>query len=128
MLHIPGLYIGPSENRDRGIFTSEALQTGDLIEICPVIVLPHYDVEHIDKTKIYDYYFIWNEKYGTIAIILGYGSLYNHSATPNAEVSIDQPNRQIHITANAPINAHSEIFFDYTGEQSREIELWFDVV
>jgi len=50
MLHIPGLYIANSENRGRGVFTAQDLSKGDLIEICPLLLIPKKEVAKIHKT------------------------------------------------------------------------------
>ena len=56
MLHIPGLYIANSSNRGRGVFTAQEIETGDLIEICPLLIIPKKDVSAIHKTVLHDYY------------------------------------------------------------------------
>ena len=124
MRHIPGVYITETE-RGRGVFTARAIGLKDTIEVCPVIVLPETEKALIHKTALHDYYFIWPA--GGIVIALGMGSIYNHSATPNAEVIFDVENDEIIIECIKDIAPGDEILIDYTGG-SKEIELWFDVV
>jgi SET domain-containing protein len=128
MLHIPGLYIAPSENRGRGMFTAQPIAIGDIIEVCPVVVLPSDQKPLIDKTLLYDYYFLWNKPKGAIAIVLGYGSIYNHSETPNAEIFSSVDHATITIKCIQPIVSGEEIFVNYQGNQKDSIKLWFNPV
>lgn len=127
MLHIPGLYIIEDEIKGRGVYTSEDLQEGDLIEICPIIKIPEGQLSDLDKTHLYDYYFLWEESGYEACIALGYGSLYNHSPSPNAEVVMDYIDGSIKIEASRAIRAGSEILIDYTGGTKGIVDLWFDV-
>ena len=81
----PTLYIAPSSIGGRGVFAGSPIQNGDLIEICPVIVLKEGEMELLDKTSLYDYYFLWGDEQTLCALALGFGSLYNHFAPSNAD-------------------------------------------
>lgn len=124
MLHIPSLYIADTESKGRGVFISEDIETDNLIEICPLIVIPKSDVDKIHQTILHDYYFIYQEEDGSICMPLGYGCLYNHSARPNARVAYDFESQQIHIISTRKINAGDEILIDYRAGEDRE--LWFE--
>jgi len=128
MLHIPGLYVLDTEEYGRGVYTSEALSPGDMIELCPIIRIPQGQIGLIDQTKVYDYYFIWEEEGYDACIALGYGSLYNHSHRPNAEVIMDYVDHRIKIIATSSIQPTHQIFIDYTGGTKGKVELWFDEV
>ena len=41
-------------------------------------------MEVFEEDDLYNYCFSWGDNYEHTAIALGYGSLYNHSYTPNA--------------------------------------------
>jgi len=99
MLHIPSLYIAQSPLRGRGVFTAKVVDNESLIEICPLLVIPAEQVLTIHQTIIHDYYFLLPDSNGAACIPLGYGCVYNHSETPNAEVRIDIENEQIEIHA-----------------------------
>jgi SET domain-containing protein len=127
MLHIPGLYIADTNDRGRGVFTVDPLEEGDLIEICPIVKIPQDQLALIDRTVFYDYYFLWEEEGYLGCIALGYGSLYNHSRTPNARIIFDYTDDTIKIECQRTIGAGDEILVDYTGEGLRsEADLWFD--
>ena len=86
---IPGLYVAETEKKGRGMFCANGIKEGELIEICPLIKIPKDQVASIDKTILYNYYFLLNDKENPACIALGYGSLYNHTKNPNAEILID---------------------------------------
>ncbi len=122
----PGLYIIPHEIKKRCIECAENIEKGELIELCPVIVLSPEDTQVIHKTKLHDYYFVWDIKAKSSAIALGFGSLYNHSDTPNAEFELMIADQMIRIYAIRDIPAGEEICLDYMGLKDTEATLWFD--
>jgi len=127
MLHIPSLYIAESPSRGRGVFTAETIGNESLIEICPLLIIPAQQVMTVHKTVFHDYYFLLPDSDGAACIPLGYGCLYNHSETPNAEVRIDIKNEQIEIHALKNILAGAEIFIDYQDGDREFEEVWFKV-
>ena len=120
------LFVAPSQLGGRGFFTTTAIPKGSLIEISPVIVMPGKDRPQIDQTKLHDYYFIWGEKDDQCAIVLGYGSLYNHAYHPNAEYAPDFKKQTLDFYALRPIKAGEEITVNYAGDPEGRIDLWFD--
>lgn len=128
MLHLPSLYIAPSPKRGRGMFTAQPIAVDDVIEICPVIVLPEDQRPLIDKTKLYDYYFLWSKPKHSIAIVLGYGSIYNHSVQPNAEMEANTNHLTMTIKCIRPITPGEEIFINYEGDGKDGVKLWFKPV
>lgn len=127
MLHVPGLYITHSEGKGRGVFTLRALQKGDLIELCPVIIIPPEERNLIDQTILYDYYFVSPKPNPQICIALGYGSIYNHSYQPNAEIVFDLDNQRVELHCIRDIDSGEEIFYDYSGGMKDAPELWFEM-
>lgn len=125
MQRIPGLYTANAGDKGRGVFTSQEIQSGDLIEICPVIIVPPSELPIIHKTILHDYYFLWGEHPASCAIALGYGSLYNHEVIPNAEFVLDFENNTIDIMAIRHIAAGEEITINYHGASGEEGKLWF---
>ena len=125
MTQRPGLYIMEGKH-GRGVYTSEDIEAGALIELCPVIVLNPKDTGQIHETHLHDYYFIWDIEQKSSAIALGYGSLYNHSSDPNAEYENDYDENVIRFTALKHIPAHHEILIHYNAGGSNEYGIWFD--
>lgn len=108
----------------RGIFANSTFIAGDIIETAPVIVINTPNAsEHLDKTTLGNYYFMWDEP--NIALALGYISLYNHSYSPNATYIFGEDN--ISIMAIKKIEPHTEIFVNYNGDPECKDKLWFDV-
>ncbi len=96
--------------------------------MCPAITLSEVDARTLDATRLYDYYFGWGEDGMQAAIVLGYGSLYNHSPTPNAEHRKNFAAGTISIVAVRPIAAGEEVFIRYeTGKGADQPAVWFDV-
>ena len=125
MNQIPGLYISEDKQKGRGVFTSTAISEGDLIEVCPVIVISKVELPIIHKTTLHDYYFLWGENMDDAAIALGFGSMYNHAVHPNANFILDLENNTIDIVAIENIEPGEEITINYHGEPGDEGNLWF---
>lgn len=125
MQRLDSIYFAPSPLNGRGIFTAAAIPQGALIEICPVIVMPQAQIKYLDETGLYDYYFLWGEEDEDCAIALGYGSLYNHSYTPNAAYQPDFDGNCLYFHALRPIEAGEEITVNYNGDPKDDEEVWF---
>lgn len=121
MRHIPGLFISES-NKGKSVFTAEIINVDDVIEACPVIMIPETEKSLIHKTVLHDYYFIWPT--GGIIIALGYGSIYNHSRKPNAQVVFDLDNDEMIVQCLRIINPGEEVLIDYAGGDP-DLQLWF---
>lgn len=122
----PGLYYAPSGKHRYGMFCIEDIFKDSLIELCPIILIPKDQTAPIVKGHIlYEYYFEWRKK--QFAIALGYGSLYNHSPTPNAFFQPDYKSEIIRFLAMDFIPAGKEILVDYHAGNPEE-QVWFDVV
>lgn len=123
---VPFLYIAESELGGRGVFTAETLEEGDLIEVCPAIVLPEADLPKIHDTFLHDYYFLWGDAQDQCAIALGNGSLYNHSYQPNARYLLDYEHDTIDFYCIKTIHPGEEITVNYNGDPASQDLVWFD--
>ncbi len=121
----PGIYVAPSKLGGRGVFTNTKLDKGELLEVCPAIVLKKGDIELIDKTTLYDYYFLWGDDQKQCCIALGYGSLYNHNAPSNADYSMDYEAHLIEIFTVRIVEAGEEITINYNGDPNDDTPPWF---
>lgn len=120
------LYVKDVENKGRGIFTSELISKGAIIEVCPVIVCPAQDRKLIDQSFLYNYYFLWEEDLKSTAIALGFGSLYNHSYQPNAIYRTYYEDQIIEFIALKDILPHTEITVNYNYDPNDQTPVWFD--
>jgi len=121
-MRLINLTIKETEDKGRGVFSTADILEASIIEVCPLIIIPKSELENLDKTKLYDYYFVWDED-GSAAIALGYGSLYNHSDVPNAEFSFQKANKSLIVKSITDISTDQEITVDYTGGSG---ELWWN--
>lgn len=128
MMHVPGLFITESEGKGRGVFTLHPLSKGDIIELCPVIIVPPEERKLMDKSVLYNYYFVSPKPNSQICIVLGYGSIYNHSYQPNAEIVFDMENQRVEFHCIRFIDSGEEILVDYSGGMKDAPELWFEMV
>lgn len=107
------------------MYCTEDILAGSLIEICPIIVLPGEQAREVVRGYVlYEYYFEWRKE--SIAIALGYGSLYNHSEKPNAIFEPDYQNQFILFKALKEISAGEEILVDYHAGNPDE-KVWFEI-
>jgi len=124
----PDLYIVWDEIKKRCVFSANNIQKGEIIELCPVILLDSEDTQVIHKTRLHNYYFVWDLAAKTSAIALGYGSLYNHSEEANADFEILPDDMMIKIYATRDLVAGEEICIDYMGLKDGSLKLWFEPV
>lgn len=121
----PHLYVAPGLN-GRGVFCGVDLKAGEVIEICPVLVVPKNETGLLDKTVLYNYVFIWGNDDKEGAIVFGYGSMYNHAYEPNAEYKADYGDDTFIVLALKDITAGDEICINYNGDPGNKKLVWFD--
>ena len=119
------LRVDNSAVHGRGVFAGRRFVEGELVEACPVLVFPADEVEYLEQTALRGYYYEWDEE-GGVGLALGLGSLYNHSATPNARTEVDCDEGFVRYFARRDIEAGEEITIDYTGGHGDASDLWFD--
>ncbi len=119
------LYVAESELHGMGVHARRAVAEGEEIERCPVLVLPAEDLDAISDTALAGYWFDWSDGDGALA--LGYGSLYNHSFTPNARYFHEHDDGVVVYVALRDIAAGEEITINYNAEPECTDPLWFDV-
>jgi SET domain-containing protein len=110
--------------KGRGVFARRPIEADEVIETCPVLVLPAGSVED-SSAGIGGYVFEWG--HGKLALALGYGSLYNHSYRPNARYT-DLAGRTKLFTAIRDIAAGEEITVNYNGEPEDQTPVGFEVI
>lgn len=113
--------IRKSRGRGRGVFATERISEGSVIESCPVILFKQKTSDHM----LQEFAFRWDKN--TVALSLGWGSLYNHSYTPNAACDQRKRAKCIDVVALRDIEAGEEITFNYNGPPDDDSPLWFDV-
>lgn len=121
------LYIKPTTNKGRGIFTSENIDANTLIEESPVIVMKKNDRIHLDKTLLHDYIFEWGIKKDKCCMALGYVPVYNHSYKSNCEYFMNFEEETILIKTVRLIKSGEELTINYNGDWNNPKKVWFDV-
>jgi SET domain-containing protein len=125
MLH-PALFIFPTKDMGRGVFTSESIEEGTIIETSPVIVMSRDERKLLDQTLLHDYIFEWGEKKDQCCVALGYIAVYNHSYKSNCEYEMDFAAETISIKTVRFIKAGEELFINYNGDWNDNKRVWFD--
>lgn len=122
------LRVKQTDGKGRGVFATQTMATGTLIESCPVIVVPANERVHIDPTILYNYYFSWGAALADSAIALEYGSLYNHSYRPNTKYVKDPKSGVVEFVAIRDIASGKEITVTYGGSPDSCYPLWFELI
>lgn len=121
------IYLSKSSipNAGRGVFASQDIQAGEVIEICPVLEFSKSEVQLLKQTLLINYYFQWGKGLETVAVCLGFGSLYNHSYEPNATYMKHWEEATIHFNAIKDIKRDEEITVNYNhGNPNDTSPLW----
>jgi SET domain-containing protein len=123
---LPILYIMETAGRGRGVFTTEAIPEGTIIEIAPVIVLNQTERALIDTTLLHDYIFEWGINEQEAAVALGYVSIYNHQVDANCKYEMDFENKTIQIQTKRAIAVDEELCINYNGDGVTDKPVWFE--
>lgn len=83
---------------------------GEIVEIAPVIFV---GLESKAVPRLKDYIFEIDKNKQIYGVVLGYGSLYNHSETPNITFAYNKSNRLMYFIAAKTINAGAELTINY---------------
>ncbi|SIN72323.1 hypothetical protein SAMN05444166_0438 [Singulisphaera sp. GP187] len=124
--HSDAIEVRRSPGKGRGVFARRRIEAGEVIERVPVLVVPVEDLNQGSAwTSLGNYCFVWNKS--TVALALGYGSLYNHSFRPNARY--DDRGQQIKVfTSLREIEPGEEITVNYNGDPDDQSAVGFAVV
>jgi len=119
-----GLCRGPIEVRPSsihryGVFATGDIPAGAIIEECPLLSFPADSY----PDAAMNYVFQSSENGDMVILLLGYGSLYNHSGENNADYFYDETNALVYFESTRPIVAGEEICISYSDDwfQSRKI-------
>lgn len=115
---IPGAY--------RGVFANLNIKRGEIIEICPIIEIPNQEISNIEKSILVNYVYFFGKNKDRMLLALGFGSIYNHSYTPNAEYKIKPSKRIVQFVATQNIKKGEEITVNYSQGNSKRPRLWFE--
>lgn len=97
----------------RCVLAEADILKGEVVEDAPVIIIPKNEMKHINKTVLTNYEFVWNEKAGEEAIVMGFGMIYNHSFDPNIEFFPNYEKNIMVFTALRNIKKGEELCSNY---------------
>jgi hypothetical protein len=83
---------------------------GEIVEIAPIIFV---GLEAKAVPRLKDHIFEIDKEKQTYGVVLGYGSLYGHSNTPNITFAYNKQNKQMYFIAARFIKAGEELTIDY---------------
>lgn len=83
---------------------------GEIVEIAPIIFV---GLEAKAVPRLKDYIFEIDKNKQQFGVVLGYGSLYKHSETPNITFAYNKSNKQMYFIAAKTINAGAELTINY---------------
>ena len=113
-----------SELHGIGVFATKNIMEGEIIEECPILLIPIKEEKLLDQTHLYNYYYEWDKNYNVI--LLGFGSIYNHSYNANSEFNEDYKNETMILTAIKDIKEGEEITVNYNGDFNNKEKVWFE--
>ena len=124
--HSDAIYVKRVEGKGRGVFARRPIREGEVIERVPVVLMPiDLLVGGLANPLLAKFVFYRNRT--TVALALGYGSLYNHAYTPNARYD-EGPGATMLCTALRDIAANEEICINYNGDPRDRSPMPFKVL
>lgn len=105
------IYVDDSSVHGRGVFCSEAIKHGEILEECHFFKVPS-DIEY--PQELHDHFFTWPKRGEGLCVCLGFGSIFNHSETGfNADWETDTQKNKIIFFSLREIQPGEEIFTNY---------------
>ena len=123
------IYVDQSKipNSGRGVYAGRDIKKNEVIERCPVIEVPAHDVANLTDTVLITYFYYLGRNKERVLITLGFGSIYNHTYTPNAAYKERLTEGLINFVAIKNIKKDEEITVNYNSESSiNKVPLWFE--
>jgi uncharacterized protein len=103
----------------RGVLAVRRLRAGEVVERCPLVFIDNDREAHLVEQTIFGtYWYDWTKARSCIA--LGFGSLYNHSYTPNTRYHRDYRNQRLVYTTLRVIEAGEELTINYNGDPANQ--------
>ena len=125
------IYVADSkiQNAGRGVFAACDIKKNEVVEVCPIINVSEHDTSNLDNSFLVTYFFYYGKNKNRIAVALGFGSIYNHSYTPNLSYAVKPEEQVIEFSALEGIKKDTELTFSYAGltGKNKKNPLWFEV-
>lgn len=111
------------KGKGRGVIATRAIKKGEIIEYCPVVFVSKKEVSFAKEEKaVLHFYYLNQPEIKKFCMMLGYGSLYNHSKNPNVEIDYNMKVAKDYLFFKAlkDIKAGEEILYDYQFDDDKE--------
>jgi hypothetical protein len=111
------------KEKDRGVVATRNIKKGEVIEYCPVVFLSKKEINLFKSpSAVLHFYYLWQYAIDKYCLMLGYGALYNHSLTPNADVDYNTKKIKDYVVFKAIKNIRKgeEIVYDYEFDNNKE--------
>ncbi|WP_430709496.1 SET domain-containing protein-lysine N-methyltransferase [Mesorhizobium captivum] len=119
------LYVKNVPRKGRGLFANIIFNVGDVIECAPTWGFDELEASLLDRTGLFQYYFVRRERQHKGDHLIGYVvfglvSIANHSAKPNAQIiwHDEDCGAWVSLVAIEDINIDEEITHCYTNISS----------
>lgn len=114
--------------KGRGVFALKNFEIGEIIESCHVINITPRERKKCENTILAYYIYPWRSTRSG-SVVLGFGSIYNHSFTPNADWKQNFRAKKMVYRSLKPIKKDEEITVNYNGEPDDQTPIdWFAVL
>lgn len=112
------LYVKKSKEKGWGVYCRKRIPKGRTFDVAPIIYIPRKFLKRMNNTPIDSYRFEYRGD--TTAIVLSYGSLYNHADedVANCEYRINKKSKTYSFYAVKDIPANTEITHNYNWDDS----------
>lgn len=123
------IHIQYTVEKGNGVYTSQALSAGTVVEVSPVIVMTADERTLLDQTLLHNYIFEWGADGEELMCCMaqGYISVYNHSPKSNCEYFMDYEQKTIMVKTMRDIAANEELTVNYNGNWNDDKPVWFEV-
>ena len=98
-----------------GVFSSQKIFKGETIEECPFLAFPQNKNEQTPVFSNYTFCFPRGEMWTTHALVMGYGSYYNHSENANVNWYTENELGLFVFTSLTDIEEGEELFINYAN-------------
>lgn len=115
----------------KGVFAAQTFHKGDIVEICPVVIIsgPFDELPPTLKKRIFNWHHLTKGADGPHGLALGYGSLYNHSDDPNLYYEAVDSESCLYFKAKRKIKPDEQLTINYDhayGNKGPVKNSWFE--